>query len=104
LQPKYISVLPSTALSEDEKREFQDYQKMTTDYMNKLQRAKVGELNYRTLKRLLDTILSSIGNPNPSKFEINQYKAKNKNESKALKILKSEMDGKNTFEDVYKDI
>src|SRR5690606_11822173 len=50
LQPKYISVLPSTALSEDEKREFQDYQKMTTDYMNKLQRAKVGELNYRTLK------------------------------------------------------
>ena len=104
LQPKYISVLPSTALSEDEKREFQDYQKMTTDYMNKLQRAKVGELNYRTLKGLLDTILSSIGNPNPSKFEINQYKAKNKNESKALKILKSEMDGKNTFEDVYKDI
>jgi len=103
LQPKYISVLPSTPLSEDEKREFQEYQKMTTDYMNKLQRAQMGELNYRSLKELLDSIVVSIGNSNPSKAEINQYKSKSKNESKAIRIVKSAMNDGTTFEDFYKD-
>jgi len=103
LQPKYISVLPSTPLSETEKREFQEYQKMTTDYMNKLQRAQMGELNYRVLKDILDSVIVSIGKPNPSKDEINQYKAKNKNESKAIRIVKSAMDDGLSFEEFYKD-
>lgn len=103
LQPKYISVLPSTPLSEKDKREFQEYQKMTTDYMNKLQRAQMGELNYRTLKELLDGIVTSIGKSNPSKAEIDQYKPKNKDESKAIRIVKSGMDDGTSFEDFYKD-
>jgi len=103
LQPKYISVLPSTPLSEAEKREFQEYQKMTTDYMNKLQRAQIGELNYRTLKELLDSIIVSIGNSNPSAAEIDQYKTKSKNESRAIRVVKSAMDDKTTFEEFYKD-
>jgi len=103
LQPKYISVLPSTPLSENEKREFQEYQRMTTDYMNKLQRAKMGELNYGELKRLLDSIVASIGTPNPSRAEIEKYKAKSKNELRAIRVVKSEMKDGKSFDEFYKE-
>jgi len=103
LQPKYISVLPSTPLSEEGKREFQEYQKMVTDYMNKLQRAQMGELNYRSLKEKLDSILVSIGNKNPSKADIDRYKAKNRDETRAIRIVKAAMDDGTSFEDFYKD-
>ena len=103
LQPKYISVLPSTPLSETEKREFQEYQKMVTDYMNKLQRAQTGELNYRDLKEKLDNIVAAIGSSNPSKADINQYKAKNRDEARAIRIVKAAMDDGTSFSSFYED-
>jgi len=103
LQPKYISVLPSTPLSESGKREFQEYQKMVTDYMNKLQRAQMGELNYRSLKEKLDSILVSIGDQNPSKADIDRYKAKNRDEARAIRIVKDAMNDGTSFEAFYKD-
>ncbi|HUH18073.1 S8 family peptidase [Albibacterium sp.] len=103
LQPKYISVLPSTPLSESGKREFQEYQKMVTDYMNRLQRAQMGELNYRSLKEKLDSIVVSIGDKNPSKDAINQYKAKDRDEARAIRIIKDAMNDGTDFEAFYKD-
>src|SRR5690606_6456831 len=103
LQPKYISVLPSTPLSESGKREFQEYQKMVTDYMNRLQGAQMGELNYRSLKEKLDSIVVSIGDKNPSKDAINQYKAKDRDEARAIRIIKDAMNDGTDFEAFYKD-
>lgn len=103
LQPKYISVLPSTPLSESGKREFQEYQKMVTDYMNRLQRAQMGELNYRSLKEKLDSIVVSIGDKNPSKDAINQYKTKDRDEARAIRIIKDAMNDGTDFEAFYKD-
>jgi cell wall-associated protease len=103
LQPKYISVLPSTPLSEEGKREFQEYQKMVTDYMSRLQRAQIGELNYRSLKELLDSIVVSIGNKNPSKADIERYKTKSRDEARAIRIAKDAMNDGTSFETFYKD-
>jgi cell wall-associated protease len=103
LQPRYISVLPSTPLSEQEKREFNQYQKMTTDYMNKLQRAQMGAMNYGGLKKVLDSMVVAMGTDSPSRSQIDQYNAKNKQESAALRIVKSAMKDGMTFEEFYKD-
>lgn len=104
LQPKYISVLPSTPLPEDEKKEFQNYQEMVAVYMEKLQRAQMGELNFRSLKELLDGITESIGNDNPTDQHFNNYKAKNKLETRALRVVKSGMKDGVTYKEVYEEI
>jgi subtilisin family serine protease len=104
LQPKYISVLPSTPLPEDEKKEFQKYQEMVAIYMEKLQRAQMGELNFRSLKELLDGITESIGKDNPTDQDFNNYKAKNKLETRALRVIKSGMKDGATYEEVYDEI
>lgn len=103
LQPRYISVLPSTPLSEQEKREFGLYQKMTTDYMNKLQRAQMGAMNYGGLKKVLDSMIVAFGTDSPTRNQIDQYNARNKQESAALRIVKSAMKDGMTFQDFYKD-
>lgn len=103
LQPKYISVLPSTPLNEEEKREFDEYQKMTTDYMNKLKRARMGELNYGMLKEIVDSIVVSIGNSNPTVADLKNYKPKNRNESRALRVMESEVKDKD-FAEFYAEL
>lgn len=103
LQPKYISVLPSTPLPEDEKKEFQNYQKMVSDYMERLQRAQVGELNFRTLKELLDKIQESIGKDNPTESDFSNYKAKNKLENRALRVVRSGMKDGTSYKDFYEE-
>lgn len=103
LQPKYISVLPSTPLNEEEKRAFDEYQKMTTDYMAKLKQARMGELNYGMLKEVIDSMVVSIGEPNPTAAQFKAYKAKNRNESRALRIIDSETDDK-TFGKFYEEL
>lgn len=103
LQPKYISVLPSTPLDEKEKRAFNEYQKMTTDYMAKLKQARRGELNYGMLKEVIDSIVVSIGEPTPTAAQFRNYKAKNKNESRALRIVQSEVEEKG-FEKFYEEL
>ncbi|WP_118193353.1 S8 family peptidase [Albibacterium indicum] len=103
LQPKYISVLPSTPLNEEEKRAFDEYQKMTTDYMAKLKQARMGELNYGMLKDVVDSIVADIGESNPTASQFSAYKAKNRNESRALRIIASEMKDK-SFEKFYEEL
>ncbi len=104
LQPKYISVLPSTPLPEDEKKEFQDYQEMISTYMEKLQRAQMGELNFRSLKELLDAITESIGNDNPTENDFNNYKVKNKLEGRALRVVRNGMKDGKSYKEVYEEI
>lgn len=104
-EPKYISVLPSTKLSAKEKREFVAYQKMVSDYTDKMDQAQFGELSYSRLKNSLDQILATL-NKSPetaTKKDINDYKANNEQEKLALRIAKKEIE-KKSFEEFYKDI
>lgn len=104
LQPKYISVLPSTPLSEEEKREFQTYQTMVSAYMEKLQRAQAGELNFRSLIEILNAITKSLDNDDPTDVELNNYRAKNKLETRALRVVKGRMKEGSSYREVYEEI
>lgn len=104
LQPKYASVVNTTPLEEQEKKEFERYKKLITDYMDKLQRAKMGQTNYTMLKKYIDQIVEKIGKKEPSPADFEKYSTKDEGEQKALKIIKSELKDEPSFEKFYKNI
>lgn len=104
LQPKYASVVNTTPLEEQEKKEFERYKKLITDYMDKLQRAKMGQTNYTMLKKYIDQIVEKIGKKEPSLADFEKYSTKDEGEQKALKIIKSELKDEPSFEKFYKNI
>ena len=103
LKPKYRSVLPSTPLSEADKKEFQTYQTMVSDYMSKLEQAQMGNMNMTHIKSILDSIIQVVGE-HPTYTDLNKFKANNRMESRVLQIVKSEMNGGSSFQDVRDDI
>lgn len=103
LQPKYISVLPSTPLDEESKREFEQYQRMVSVYMEKLQQAQMGELNLGTLKTVLDSITNTIGTDDPTLAQINAYSPKGKLDSRAIKVVKNAMQDGKSYKEFYTD-
>ena len=103
LKPRYRSVLPSTPLSETEKKEFQEYQKMVSDYMSKLQEAQMGNMNLTHIKSILDSIIKVVGDK-PVDADLSKFKPSNRMESRVLQIIKSEMGDGNTFQEVCDEI
>lgn len=104
-EPKYISVLPSTRLSEAERREFVAYQKMVSDYTTKMDEAQFGDLNYGRLKQSIDKILSNLGKEakEVKKEDLDNYKTENDQQKLALKIAKKELEEAG-FEKFYTDL
>ena len=104
-EPKYISVLPSTLLSEAERREFVAYQKMISDYTTKLDEASLGNLNYSNLKSEVDTIVSFFNKDikNVTKADFDQYKPSNDRQKMILRLVKKELN-KTSFAKFYEDI
>lgn len=88
LQPKYASALNSTPFSEKERKEFQLYQKLITDYMTELQSAKMGLQNTTIIKKYLDEILEKMDKQDPTAEDFNSYKAANDVEVQVIKLLK----------------
>ncbi len=91
LEPKYISILPSTPMSAEERREFQAYQKMVTDYTAKLKVAQNGQLTYHMLIRATDSIVSRMGIEQPTRADFQRYKANDDIEKFALRVIRSEL-------------
>lgn len=89
--PKYGSVVTSTPLSDKERKEFLDFQKITTDYMSKLQMAQIGSQNTTLLKKYLDEILAKMGKTNPTMADFDNYRPESENQGKVVKIVKSEL-------------
>lgn len=104
LEPKYISVLPSTPMSSEERREFQEYQKMVTYYANKTQEARFGQVSYTGLKRAVDTIVARIGKENPTLADFDRYRAEDDLEKMALKIIKKELKDEPDFSKFYEQL
>ncbi|PWG79876.1 S8 family peptidase [Pararcticibacter amylolyticus] len=90
-QDKYAAVLNTTPLSRDERKEFNLYKKMVTDYMGKLENARVGFENVSILRKSLDTIVTRIGKETPTLQDFDNYKTRGEIESKVIKIVKPEL-------------
>ena len=103
LQPKYASALNSTPFTEEERKEFQMYQKLVTDYMAKLQSAQMGYQNTTMIKRYLDEILAKLGKENPTADDFSDYKAANDMESQVIKFIKPELK-KRDFKKFYDEL
>lgn len=104
LEPRYVSVLPSTPMSGEERREFAEYQKMVTYYANKTQEARFGQVSYTGLKRVVDSMVTRIGKENPTLADFDNYKADGDLEKMALRIVKKELKDEPDFGVFYTDL
>lgn len=104
-EPKYISVLPSTVLSEAERREFVAYQKMVADYTTKLDQANFGNVNYGRLKEEVDAMIKKMGKEvkDVSKADFDQFNATSDRQKMALRMAKREL-ANTSFDKFYKDL
>jgi subtilisin family serine protease len=102
-QPKYASALNSTPFNEKERKEFQLYQKLVTDYMAKLQSAQMGLQNTIMIKKYLDEITSSMKNQNPTVDDLNDFKPSNDMQSQVIKFIKPELK-KADFKKFYEEL
>src|SRR5690606_32831922 len=105
-EPKYISVLPSTPLSEAERREFVAYQKMVSDYTTKMDVSQFGDLNYGRLKQEVQDMVAIIGKEPKAitKDDLDKFSAENDRQKLALKVAKKEMDDNKSFEKFYEEL
>ncbi|WP_134089780.1 S8 family peptidase [Olivibacter sp. XZL3] len=104
LHPEYVSVLPTTPLSEEERRKFLAYQKMTTDYMGRLHRAQLTERAIKAFKQQVDTIVADIGEEHPDMDDFNAYKPKTKIARKTLSMIEKGIREVGSFEKFYADL
>jgi subtilisin family serine protease len=102
-QPKYASALNSTPFNEKERKEFQLYQKLVTDYMSRLQSAQMGLQNTMMIKKYLDEITSSMNNQNPTLDDLSDFKPSNDMQSQVIKFIKPEIK-KADFKKFYEEL
>jgi len=95
--------LNSTPFNEKERKEFQLYQKLITDYMAKLQLAQMGLQNTTMIKKYLDEITSSMNNQNPTADDLNNFKPSNDMQSQVIKFIKPEIK-KSDFKKFYEEL
>lgn len=103
LEPKYAAALNTTPFTEVERKEFQTYKKVVTDYMAKLQSAQMGLQNTTMIKKYLDEITAKIGNDNPTSDDFGNYKAENDIESQVIKFIRPELK-KADFKKFYEEL
>jgi len=104
-EPKYGSVLPTTPLTEAERREFVAYQKMITFYTSKVDEGNMGKMTYNRLKEELDGIIKAIGKEpkDITVADLDQFNDATARQKSAIRIAKKEMDT-GTFLKFYEDI
>jgi subtilisin family serine protease len=103
LQPKYAAALNSTPFTEEERKEFQLYKKLVTDYMAKLQQAKMGLQNTTMILKYLDDILIKMGKTDPTIDDFNAYKSEGDIEPQVVKFIKPEIK-KTSYKEFRKEL
>lgn len=103
--PLYSSVLPSTKLNEQQRREFVAYQKMIADYTTKMDEASFGNNNYSRLKDNVDKIIAEIGKDpkDITKADIENYKTESRELKTTISIVKRAI-SEDSFEKFYKEL
>lgn len=104
LQPKYAAALNSTPFSEKERKEFLLYQKLITDYMDKLQEAQMGLANTTIFKRYIGEITAKMKVDKPVLADFENYKPANDIEGKVLKAIKSELKENPDFSELKEEV
>jgi subtilisin family serine protease len=103
LQPKYAAALNSTPFTEKERKEFELYKNLITDYMDKYQSAQMGLQNLTLISRYLDGMIEKIGKEDPTLDDFNALKPENDIESQVLKFLKPELK-KRSYKDFREEV
>lgn len=61
LDQKFANITAASELNEVSRKAFDNYRKMTAEYKNKLEEAKMGQFSYDALKRNIDAVVREIG-------------------------------------------
>lgn len=88
-KPLYTAVVNSTPLSPKQRKEFQLYTRLITDYTSNVQQAEMGFENISKIKKTMDEIVKKIGKESPTADDFDNYKAADDTESRVLKVIKS---------------
>jgi len=101
--PKYASALNSTPFNVAERKEFQLYQKLIAEYMDKLQSAQMGLQNTTMIRKYLDEVLSALNTATPSLEELSSFKPTNDMQERVIKFIKPELKDKK-FKEFYEEL
>lgn len=104
LQPKYETALNSTPFSSAERKEFEFYQGLVTDYMAQLEEAKGTLSSVTYFRQILGDILSKLSSKTPNLVDFERYKPGSDSEEQVLKALKDALKEDADFPKFMKDL
>ncbi|MCF8319043.1 MAG: S8 family peptidase [Sphingobacteriaceae bacterium] len=104
LQPKYETALNSTLFSSAERKEFEFYQGLVTDYMAQLEQAKSTLSSVTYFRQILGDILSKITAKTPNLPDFERYKPVSDSEEQVLKAVKDALKDDADFSKFMKEL
>ena len=104
LQPKYETALNSTPFSSAERKEFEFYQGLVTDYMAQLEEAKSTLSSVTYFRQILGDILSKITAKTPNIADFERYKPFSDSEEQVLKAVKDALKDDADFSKFMKEL
>lgn len=91
LEEKYIALLPSTEMTAKERREFQLFQKLVSEYANNLSIAQNSLYSLSIIKIVTERIKEKVGKDTPTLSDVKKYKAQDNMEKFALRFIKARL-------------
>ena len=104
LKPKYETALNSTPFTASERKEFEFYQVLVTDYMAQLEEAKGTLASVSYFRHVLGDILLKISSRSPSLVDFERYKPGSDSEEHVLKMLRDALKKDPDFSKFEKDL
>lgn len=104
LQPKYETALNSTPFSSAERKEFEFYQGLVTDYMAQLEEAKSTLSSVSYFRQILGVILSKLSPKTPNLVDFERYKPVSDSEEQVLKAVKEALKDDPDFSKFMKEL
>lgn len=93
LDQKFANITAASELNEVSRKAFDNYRKMTAEYKNKLEEAKMGQFSYDALKRNIDAVVREIGKKpeDITQEDIDNFKTTSSTQRIALGYAKDEI-------------
>jgi subtilisin family serine protease len=104
LQPKYETALNSTPFNSAERKEFEFYQGLVTDYMAQLEEAKGTLSSVTYFRQILGDILSKLSSKTPNLADFERYKPFSDSEEQVLKAVKDALKDDADFSKFRKEL
>jgi subtilisin family serine protease len=104
LQPTYETALNSTPFSSAERKEFEFYQGLVTDYMAQLEEAKSTLTSVSYFRQILGDIVSKLSSKTPNLIDFELYKPISDSEEQVLKAVKDALKDDADFSKFMKEL